>query len=174
MSTSFSFNLVVDVPATQSPAAAALPPLSSRDPLAPFLGYGLITPFQRDRKDDFAQDGGAKLVASAVRQVLGTRGATQTSQGELPWRTEFGSQLHLLRHVNNDQVAAELARVYVTEAITRWEPRANVTNVEVVPQSTPEFGPLSRMQIRVSYDVQQPEPGSGAVVLSSQSTIVEV
>ena len=48
---------------------------------------------------------------------------------ELPWRTEFGSLLHLLRHQRSAAVLEELARVYVVDALKRWEPRVVVTAV---------------------------------------------
>jgi uncharacterized protein len=88
-----------------------------------FLGFGLLRPFRRDQKADFAAAGGGALIRSAVGQILGTVGSSDFTQGELPWRTEFGSLLHLLRHQKNDRVLQELARVYVVDALKRWEPR---------------------------------------------------
>ncbi len=92
---------------------------------------GLLTPFRRDRKRDYAAGDGAELLASKVRQVLGTEGATVRSSGELPWRTSFGSAIHLLRHQNNDVVLAELGRVYVRDALKRWLPDVQVVSVDV-------------------------------------------
>ena len=37
-----------------------------------FLGFGLLRPFRRDRKADFAAAGGEALLRSAVGQILGT------------------------------------------------------------------------------------------------------
>ncbi|RUO91488.1 hypothetical protein D7Y11_19650 [Corallococcus sp. AB018] len=82
----------------------------------------LLIPFRRDRKRDFAAGTGAELLASKVRQVLLTEGATPLSTGELPWRTSFGAGLSRLRHQRNDTVLAELARVYVRDALARWLP----------------------------------------------------
>lgn len=96
-----------------------------------FLGYGLLRPFRRDGKSDFAAAGGDQLVRAAIGQILGTRAATEATQGELPWRPEFGSKLHLLQHQRNDAVLQELARVYVVDALKQWEPRAIVKSVVV-------------------------------------------
>jgi hypothetical protein len=92
---------------------------------------GLLAPFRRDRKRDFASDDGDALLASKVLQVLATEGATAQSSGELPWRTAFGTPLQLLRHQRNDAALAELARVYVRDALRRWVREATVTTVEV-------------------------------------------
>jgi phage baseplate assembly protein W len=92
---------------------------------------GLLAPFRRDRKRDFASDDGDDLLASKVLEVLATEGATARSSGELPWRTAFGTPLQLLRHQNNDVALAELARVYVRDAFRRWLPEARLINVAV-------------------------------------------
>ena len=62
----------------------------------------LLIPFRRDKKRDFAVGSGEALLASKVRQALLTEGATARSSGELPWRTNFGAGLALLRHQRND------------------------------------------------------------------------
>ena len=104
-----------------------------------FLGFGLLRPFRRDQKTDFAAGGGEAVVRSAVGQILGTIGSSDFTQGELPWRTEFGSLLHLLRHQKNDRILEELARVYVVDALKRWEPRVVVTSRLTV--SSQSFSP---------------------------------
>lgn len=82
----------------------------------------LLIPFRRDKKRDFAVGSGEALLASKVRQALLTEGATARSSGELPWRTNFGAGLALLRHQRNDAALKELARVYVRDALKRWVP----------------------------------------------------
>lgn len=93
---------------------------------------GLLAPFRRDRKRDFASGDGDALLASKMLQVLATEGATPRSSGELPWRTAFGTPLHLLRHQRNDAALAELARVYIRDALRKWLPEATVVGIEVV------------------------------------------
>lgn len=92
---------------------------------------GLLAPFRRDRKRDFASDDGDPLLASKVLQVLATEGATARSSGEIPWRTAFGTPLQLLRHQNNDVALSELARIYIRDAFRRWLPEATLISVAV-------------------------------------------
>lgn len=96
----------------------------------------LLIPFRRDRKRDLATGEGDALLASKVRQVLLTEGATPRSSGELPWRTNFGSGLGLLRHHANDAVTRELIRVRVQEAIERWLPGVEVVETIVLSDSS--------------------------------------
>jgi hypothetical protein len=91
----------------------------------------LLIPFRRDKKRDFAAGSGSELLASKVRQALLTEGATARSSGELPWRTNFGAGLGLLRHRANDAVLREIARVYVRDALKRWVPGARLAGLDV-------------------------------------------
>lgn len=104
----------------------------------------LLTPFRRDRKRDFAVGSGEALLASKVRQALLTEGATARSSGELPWRTNFGAGLALLRHQRNDDALRELARVYVRDALKRWVPSARLVELEVSRD-----GPELTLRVRV-------------------------
>ena len=91
----------------------------------------IVLPFRRDLKNDVASGVGRKLLISKVKQVLLTGGDTPRSGGELPWRTAFGAGLGLLRHQASGAVLEELARVYVRDAIARWLPRVELTQLEV-------------------------------------------
>lgn len=93
---------------------------------------GILIPFRRDRKRDFASADGEQLLASKVEQVLATEGATNRSSGEMPWRTNFGTPVQRLRHQRNDAVLAELARVYVRDALRKWVPEAQIVGLDVV------------------------------------------
>lgn len=104
----------------------------------------LLTPFRRDKKRDFAVGSGESLLASKVRQALLTEGATPRSSGELPWRTNFGAGLALLRHQRNDAVLGELAQVYVRDALARWIPGAQLLAVELQ-----QSGPSLSLRVRV-------------------------
>lgn len=117
-----------------------------------FVGYGLIRPFRRDRKIDFAASGGLKLLQSAIGLILGTTCSSQFSEGELPWRPEFGSLLQQLRHSPNDAATRELARVYVVDAIRRWEPRVRVTDVQITADNV-GGGVNDGLVIRLRYNV---------------------
>ena len=111
---------------------------------ADILGQGLLAPFRRDRKRDFASGSGGDLLASKVLQALMTNGATPRSSGELPWRTAFGAGLELLRHQRNDAALAELARVHVRDALKRWVPEAELVEVAVTRED-------ATLQLRVHF-----------------------
>ena len=91
---------------------------------------GLIQPFQRDL-DDFANADGAQELQSRIEQVLGTRGTSPNEIGEMPWRPEFGSALHRLRHRNMDETIVALARTYVGDSLRRWVPELSSVDTEV-------------------------------------------
>ena len=111
---------------------------------------GLLTPMRRDKKNDFASGSGDALLKSQVVQVLMVEGDTPKSSGELPWRTGFGSAIHLARHHRNDAVIAELVRVYARDALKRWLPDVTVTGIDVRQESAALFlnvqyyGPVKR------------------------------
>ncbi|MFI5301621.1 MAG: hypothetical protein ACHREM_26325 [Polyangiales bacterium] len=88
-----------------------------------------LTQLRRDRKHDFASATDDELLASAVKQVLATEAATSRTSGELPWRTAFGTGLTTLRHQRNDAALAELARVYIRDALRMWLPDAQLVAV---------------------------------------------
>lgn len=134
-----------------------------------FLGFGLLRPLRRDQKADFAAGGGEQLIRSAVGQILGTIGSSEVTLGELPWRTEFGSLLYRLRHQKNDSVLQELARVYVVDALKRWEPRIAVTAVTVGREQHDGENVLS---IRLRYDVISTNtPGNNVILSSIEQTV---
>jgi phage baseplate assembly protein W len=136
-----------------------------------FLGYGPIRPFQRDKKTDWASAGGVRLVLSRIGQILGTRAASPSMQGELPWRDDFGSLLHLLRHRGVDETTIELARVYVAQAISRWEPSAYLTDVEVLTEDV-DGQRDAAVAIRVAIDIVSRNSPGNAVLLPGVETIV--
>lgn len=112
-----------------------------------FLGNGIRRPFRRDEKNDFANASGLELVLSCAGQVLGTRAQSPSGSGELPWRTEFGSKIHLIRHRNNNVLTREIARTFAQEALAKWEPRLLVVDVTIV--SSPSAPRLVELDIHV-------------------------
>lgn len=114
------------------------------------VGFGLVRPFQRDRKADFAAAGGEALVRSAVGQILGTTGSSEFTQGEIPWRTELGSLLRLLVHQRNDATLRELARLYVVDALKQFEPRVRVRSFRISRECDRGENILA---IRLRYDI---------------------
>jgi uncharacterized protein len=136
-----------------------------------FLGFGLLRPFRRDQKADFAAAGAEKVIRSAIGQILGTMGSSDFTQGELAWRTEFGSLLHLLRHQKNDTVLQELAHVYVVDALKRWEPRVVVTSVKATREKQDGENILA---LRLRYNVISTNTPGNNVILSGIEQMVLV
>lgn len=134
-----------------------------------FLGFGILRPLRRDKKNDWAAAGGEALVRSAVGQILGTMAASDFTQGEVPWRTEFGSLIHLLRHQKNDAVLQELARVHVADALKRWEPRVQLTSVQVTRERDRGENVLA---LRIRYNIISANvPGNNVVVAGVEQTV---
>jgi len=136
-----------------------------------FLGFGLIRPLQRDLRSDFAAAGGERLLRSAVGQILGTIGSSDFTQGELPWRSDFGSLVHVLRHQRNDQLLQELGRIYVVDALKRWEPRIVVRDVQI-GRSQRDGGNV--LEVRLRYDVISTTTPGNNVILSAVEHSVTV
>lgn len=149
MSVEVTYPLVPDAPAPTPGAAgeAARAP----EPFADFVGFGLLTPFRRG-PSDFVSGGGVAFLQSAIGQILGTRASSDFTEGELPWRPEFGSLLHFLRHRNNNQTTAELARVYVADALAQWLPQVRIKNVDVQRKVGPG-GEENVLLVVLTYDI---------------------
>ena len=154
----------------QAPASGTTDPSADPKPSAPttiqaFLGRGLLRPFRRDGKGDFANGEGAVLVKSCVGQILGTRASSDMIQGEIPWRPEFGSRFHLLKHRRNNLALSELARAYAQESIGRWEPRVRLTTC-ISERSDREH------RTRVIFDViDRNVPGNNVIIEGVEVTI---
>ena len=108
-----------------------------------FLGAGWKFPPQLDARGRIQLVHQEQDIEEAVHLILSTR------PGERPMRPEFGSGLFTLVFAPNDAATAGLARRYVMEALTRWEPRIEVTEVLAGPDPvSPE-----RMLIDIHYCV---------------------
>lgn len=92
-----------------------------------FIGSGWAFPVGVDSTGRIALAGGDQSLEQAIQLIL------RTYPGERPMRWEFGSRLrdHIFDGFGGDIAAAIRADVYT--ALTRWEPRIAVTDVEVEP-----------------------------------------
>jgi phage baseplate assembly protein W len=142
---SYAWNLLPDAPAA-APATTTTEALPEASAGLAFLGFGVLRAFQRDQKNDFASGGGMANLNGRLGQILGTKADSTAGPGELPWRSDFGSRLHLLRHKNNNDALPGLARVMILEALGRWEKNILVTGVERLELGTPR-----RLVLRVHY-----------------------
>lgn len=125
--------LFYTAPETQKPPVPArTSSATSRvtNPIA--FGRGIKRPFVRDGQGDWSHADDISIVRSNVGQVLGTLASSGSTQGEIPWRPEFGSLVQLLRFRNLDETTAELGRTYVVDALRTWLFRVRVTDSSVV------------------------------------------
>lgn len=93
------------------------------------LGRALVRPLRRDGISDFASASGLARIQAALGQILGTRSSSAREQGEVPWRPDFGSRLHLIQHRNLTPVTEEIARQYILEAVEKWLPMVRIQSV---------------------------------------------
>lgn len=155
-----------------TPYSAPVPGASPTSMSRLLLGSGVVRPFRRDAKGDFANAAEVDLVRAAVAQVLATIARSDFSHGELPWRPEFGSLANLMRMQNNDEVLAELGRVYVIDALRFWEPRISLRDAQISKRSV-EGGQDNGLEIFVAYDIVSRQSGT-AVVVPNVTQVVEV
>ena len=142
------------------------------------LAAGLLTPFRRDQKSDFAHGADEALVRSCVAQVLGTECSMDdgSASGELPWRPEFGSVLYRLRQRPNDETTRQLAKFFVADALRRWEPRVRLTDVSFIQQKIDprNIGGPDALFIRVKYDIIKANVPGNNVVLPGVTQDIKV
>jgi hypothetical protein len=110
------------------------------------IGRGLLTPFQRDGKGDFANGEGLDLLKSDVGQLLGLEGSSATQSGELPWDPQRGTRLRSLkhRHIHSEMTRAE-AELLCTGLLRQFEPRVRPGRVKTQTQNE------NTLIIEVSY-----------------------
>lgn len=82
-----------------------------------------------------------------VRQALFL--LLSTTPGERVMRPGYGSRLHRLVFAPNDDTTAGLAIHYVRQAITRWEPRVEVIDVDAHADPDAPWRLLIRLDYRV-------------------------
>lgn len=120
------------------------------------FGRTVIAPFRLDPRGDPSTADGLRNLRAALRQVLGTRATTAAGPGEVRWKPAFGSRLEILRHRGNDASLAALAEELALEALSRWEPRLDVTGVEVEADG-------ATLRLRVSYRPVTGDPSAPVV-----------
>lgn len=92
---------------------------------AQFIGAGWAFPLRTDATGSIALVTEDREIAEAIRLVLAT------SPGERPMRPEFGSRLaEYVFAPANATTAGQLANE-VRVALERWEPRIDVTDVDI-------------------------------------------
>ena len=90
-----------------------------------FLGRGLAFPLQVNARGEISLVGGARDIEQSIRIILSTR------PGERVMRPGFGCRAHELLFEPRNVATEALMQQYVIEALTRWEPRIEVTGINV-------------------------------------------
>ncbi len=90
-----------------------------------FLGQGLSFPLQVDPRGGLALAKGESDIAQSIKIIL------STAPGERVMRPEFGCRVHELIFAPRNATTEGLLIYYVQQALGRWEPRIEVTEVAV-------------------------------------------
>jgi phage baseplate assembly protein W len=109
-----------------------------------FLGRGWAFPLGVDLDGDAAMVADGEDIRQAIRLILGT------DPGERVMRPDFGAGLRrtLFEPINTGTLATVQHRV--EQALVRWEPRIDVTNVAV----SADEAASGRLLIRIDYRVR--------------------
>jgi phage baseplate assembly protein W len=90
-----------------------------------FYGSGITYPLQIGARGGIHQSTSVQKVEESIRIILGTQ------YGERLMRPTFGCNLKSLIFAPNNEATANLARYYVEESLSQWEPRIEVFEVLV-------------------------------------------
>jgi phage baseplate assembly protein W len=112
--------------------------------MSDFLGVGWAFPVELDARRRFALARHERDIEQAIQMIL------LTPPGQRVMRPTFGCQIHELIFAPNDSTTAGLAAYYVQDALAMWEPRIEVTDVQV------DIDPdnQERMLITIDYDIK--------------------
>ncbi len=114
------------------------------------VGRGWSFPPQIDRRGGVELVGDCDEINQAIRIIL------STAVGERVMRPEFGSRLHELVFAPLDETTLALARRYVEDALTMWEPRIELKQVVVaLAAQSPEPSPAGMLLIEVQYAIKR-------------------
>ncbi|MFB6675970.1 GPW/gp25 family protein [Streptomyces sp. NPDC057684] len=89
------------------------------------------------------ESAGRRKIQESIRIIL------ETQYGERVMRPDFGCNLKRLLFAPNNEATASLARYYVEEGLTRWEPRIDILDVTVTND-----GVGAALLIDISYRVR--------------------
>src|SRR2546425_1253098 len=85
-----------------------------------FFGSGVGYPVQFGTSGGIRGSAGVQRIAESIRIILGTQ------YGERVMRPRFGCNLKSLVFAPNNEATANLARYYVQQGLSQWEPRIEV------------------------------------------------
>jgi uncharacterized protein len=119
-------------------------PARQEHTMSDFIGSGWAMRIGVDTRGRIALVQRERDIEEAMHIIL------LTPKGTRKMRPEFGCQIHDLLFAPNDSSTAGLAAYYVEEALTFWEPRIEVDNVDVnADPDNPE-----RLLIEIHYRIK--------------------
>lgn len=74
-----------------------------------------------------------------------------TMPGERIMRPDYGCELHRILFLPNDFSTAGLAKYYIEKALTRWEKRIVIRQIDVRSESSPNHS--SQINIQLNYEI---------------------
>ena len=105
------------------------------------LGRGLAFPPRLSDRNRLAMVDGDAAIRRSIYLII------HTVPGERVMRPDFGCQIHELIFDPANAETAAVAERYVREALNRWEPRIDITEIDVIPSS----GDRGELLINISY-----------------------
>jgi uncharacterized protein len=94
--------------------------------MADFIGRGWAFPMRTDANGGIALVAREREIAEAIRIIL------STAPGERPMRPDFGCRIHDFVFNPADSSTAAAISSEVTNALSRWEHRIDVEDVDVL------------------------------------------
>ncbi len=117
------------------------------------LGSGLKFPIRAGVRGGLAVSRYEEKVRESVRTILAT------AKGERLMRPEFGCGIHDFTFATLDTTSLTLIRSAVREALTRWEPRIEVLDVDVDTARARE----GHLLLNVAYKIRMTNAKSNLV-----------
>jgi phage baseplate assembly protein W len=108
------------------------------------LGSGLAFPLHLDQRGALALAEGEEDIAQAIGVIL------STAPGERPTRPEFGCEVHDLVFDMVDAAMVGKIDIAVRDALARWEPRIEVTEIDFDLSLVDE----GRLDITIRYRIR--------------------
>ena len=109
-----------------------------------FIGHGISFPLRVDQSGAIAMTSGASDIDSSIKMIL------TTAPGERVMRPMFGCRIWELLFEPINANTMGLMGEAVREAISRWEPRVTLENVDIVPDP----GSIGAVLIHLDYRVR--------------------
>jgi len=115
-----------------------------------YLGYGLNFPVTMNARGEVLLVTSSTDIEQSIRIILGTR------PGERVMRPTFGCRAHELMFDSRSATTISLLQEYVYDALRMWEPRIEITSVDVFADEQNDGGLLAEItyEIKATHDTR--------------------